>query len=176
MHTMQVVYQVAKHNYIRLVRKLVFIRLHVGLQVSGVYPLTGGRQTRNLAITPVMSANLILESYYIFTEMSNLFSMTNIHAAYIPQAKAWGFDGRSLNFNTQVGDERFRSKIRALRKVKHVVKLLREDGWYEDRMKGSHRQFHHRVKLGAVTVAGKMNADVRRGTLNNILKQAELKP
>ena len=73
MPTMQVVYQVAKHNYIRLVRKLVFIRLHVGLQVSGVYPLTGGRQTRNLAITPVMSANLMPQLYYIFTEMSNLF-------------------------------------------------------------------------------------------------------
>ena len=80
-----------------------------------------------------------------------------------------------LDFNTQVVDERFRSKIRAIRKVKHVVKLLIEDGWYLERTNGSHRQFHHQVKLGTVTVAGKMSADVRRGTLNSILKQAELK-
>ena len=80
-----------------------------------------------------------------------------------------------LDFNIQVVDRRFRSKVRALRKVKHVVKLLREDGWYEARMKGSHRQFHHRVKLGTVTVSGKMSSDVRRGILNSILKQAELK-
>ena len=80
-----------------------------------------------------------------------------------------------LNFNIQVVDERFRSKVRAIWKVKHVVKLLREDGWYEERRKGSHRQFQHRVKSGTVTVAGKMSSDVRRGTLNSILKQAELK-
>ena len=80
-----------------------------------------------------------------------------------------------LNSNTQVVEERSRSKVRAIRKVKDVVKLLQEDGWYLARMKGSHRQFKHQVKLQTVTVPGKMNSDVRRGTLNNILKQAELK-
>ena len=80
-----------------------------------------------------------------------------------------------LDFNIQIVDRRFQSKIRAIRKVKHVVKLLVEDGWSLGRTNGSHRQFHHRVKLGKVTVAGKMSADVRRGTLNSILKQAELK-
>ena len=80
-----------------------------------------------------------------------------------------------LDFNSQAVDRRFRSKVRAIRKVKHVVKLIREDGWYEARMKGSHRQFYHRVKLGTVTVSGKMSSDVRRGILNSILKQAELK-
>ena len=80
-----------------------------------------------------------------------------------------------LDFNTQVVDKRFRSKVRAIRKVKHVVKLLREDGWYVERIRGSHRQFHHRVKLGTVTVSGKMSSDVRRGILNSVLKQAELK-
>ena len=73
MHTMQVVYQVANVYNIRLVIKLIFFCLHVGFQVSGVYPLTGGRQTRNLAITPVMSANLIRESYHISKRLSNLF-------------------------------------------------------------------------------------------------------
>ena len=80
-----------------------------------------------------------------------------------------------LDFNIQVVDRRSRSKVRAIRKVKHVVKLLKEDGWYLERTKGSHRQFKHQVKLGTVTVSGKMSADVRRGTLNSMLKQAELK-
>ena len=80
-----------------------------------------------------------------------------------------------LDFNTQVVDKRFRSKVRAIRKVKHVVKLLMEDGWYVERIRGSHRQFHHQVKLGTVTVSGKMNSHVRRGTLNSTLKQAGLK-
>ena len=80
-----------------------------------------------------------------------------------------------LDFNTEVVDWGFRSKVRALRKVKHVVKFLKEDAWYLKRMNGSHRQFHHRVKLGTVTVSGKMNADVRPGTLKSILRQAELK-
>jgi len=43
-----------------------------------------------------MSANLILSLYHIFRAISNLFSMINPYAVYIPQAKAWGFDGRSL--------------------------------------------------------------------------------
>lgn len=80
-----------------------------------------------------------------------------------------------LDFNTQVVDKRFRSKIKAIRKVKHVVKFLREDEWYEERMKGSHRQFLHPVKLGTVTISGKMSSDVRPGTLKSILKQAGLK-
>ena len=80
-----------------------------------------------------------------------------------------------LDFNTEVVDVRSRSKVRTLRKVKHVVKLLREDGWYVERIRGSHRQFHHQVKLGTVTVPGKMSSDVRRGILNSILRQAGLK-
>ena len=80
-----------------------------------------------------------------------------------------------LNSNIQVVDERSRSKVRAIRKVKDVVKLLKEYRWYLARMKGSHRQFRHQVKLQTVTVPGKMSSDVPRGTLNNILKEAELK-
>jgi len=40
---------------------------------------------------------------------------------------------------------------------------------------GSHRQFKHQTKKGTVTIAGKDNKDVPKGTLNNILKQALLK-
>jgi predicted RNA binding protein YcfA (HicA-like mRNA interferase family) len=60
-------------------------------------------------------------------------------------------------------------------KVKEVIKLLEEDGWYLARTKGSHRQFKHPNKAGAITVAGKLNIDIPRGTLNSILKQAGLK-
>ena len=60
-------------------------------------------------------------------------------------------------------------------KVKEVIKLLEQDGWYLARTKGSHRQFKHPMKAWAVTVAGKESLDVPRGTLNSILKQAGLK-
>jgi predicted RNA binding protein YcfA (HicA-like mRNA interferase family) len=60
-------------------------------------------------------------------------------------------------------------------KVKELIALLEADGWYQVRMQGSHRQFHHPNKPGTVTVAGKPNIDVPPGTLNSVLKQAGLK-
>lgn len=60
-------------------------------------------------------------------------------------------------------------------KVKEVIKLLEDDGWYLARTKGSHRQFKHRTKPGTVTVSGKLSVDIPPGTLNSILKQAGLK-
>ena len=60
-------------------------------------------------------------------------------------------------------------------KVREIIKLLEDDGWYQSRMRGSHRQFKHSFKKGTVTVAGKPNVDIPPGTLNNILKQAGLK-
>lgn len=43
------------------------------------------------------------------------------------------------------------------------------------RQKGSHRQYHHTLKSGTVTVAGKDSVEIPPGTLNSILKQAGLK-
>jgi len=60
-------------------------------------------------------------------------------------------------------------------KVREVITLLEDNGWYLARTKGNHRQFKHPSKRGTVTVAGKPNIDVPPGTLNSILKQAELK-
>jgi predicted RNA binding protein YcfA (HicA-like mRNA interferase family) len=60
-------------------------------------------------------------------------------------------------------------------KVKELIALLVADGWFEARTRGSHRQFHHPVKRGTVTVAGKPSIDVPPGTLNSALKQARLK-
>jgi len=60
-------------------------------------------------------------------------------------------------------------------KYRELVKLIEKNGWYLVRQKGSHRQYHHNDKSGTVTIAGKPNKDVPKGTLNNILKQAKLK-
>ena len=60
-------------------------------------------------------------------------------------------------------------------KVREVIKLLEDDGWYQARMRGSHRQLKHPSKPGIVTVSGKPNIDIPPGTLNNIMKQAGLK-
>jgi len=60
-------------------------------------------------------------------------------------------------------------------KVRDVIKLIEEDGWYLARTKGDHRQYKHRFKTGLVTIAGHLNDDIGKGTLNSILKQAGLK-
>jgi predicted RNA binding protein YcfA (HicA-like mRNA interferase family) len=60
-------------------------------------------------------------------------------------------------------------------KVREVIKLIEEDGWYLARTRGSHRQFKHPIKSGLVTIAGKPSDDLAPGTLNSILKQAQLK-
>lgn len=60
-------------------------------------------------------------------------------------------------------------------KVKDLIELLEADGWVQVRQRGSHRQYHHPVKPGTVTVAGKVNVEVPPGTLSSALKQAGLK-
>jgi len=53
--------------------------------------------------------------------------------------------------------------------------MIESDGWYIVKQRGSHKQFKHQVKKGRVTIAGNMNDDLAPGTLNSILKQADLK-
>lgn len=59
-------------------------------------------------------------------------------------------------------------------KVRDVIKLIESDGWYMVATKGSHRQFKHPVKPGRVTIAGHPADDLAPGTLNSVLKQAQL--
>lgn len=59
-------------------------------------------------------------------------------------------------------------------KVRDVLRLLSEDGWFQIGQKGSHRQFKHAGKLGKVTVSGKASDDVPIGTLKSIFRQAGL--
>jgi len=60
-------------------------------------------------------------------------------------------------------------------KVKEIIKLLENDGWYISRTKGSHRQFKHLTKNGLVTVSGKLSDELAPGTQNSICKQAGYK-
>jgi predicted RNA binding protein YcfA (HicA-like mRNA interferase family) len=60
---------------------------------------------------------------------------------------------------------------------REVIDLLKDDDWYLERTTGSHQQFRHPTKPGTVTVpaGGKLAKDVPPGTLNSILRQADLK-
>jgi predicted RNA binding protein YcfA (HicA-like mRNA interferase family) len=60
-------------------------------------------------------------------------------------------------------------------KVRDVIKMIEADGWYLVVTKGSHRQYKHQRKPGRVTIAGKPSHDLAPGTLNSVLKQAQLK-
>lgn len=60
-------------------------------------------------------------------------------------------------------------------KIRAMLRQLKDDGWYLDRTRGSHRQFKHPSKSGLVTIAGKPSDDLAPGSLNSILKQAGLK-
>ena len=60
-------------------------------------------------------------------------------------------------------------------KVRDVIKIIRGDGWFIVKIKGSHRQFKHSTKPGRVTIAGHPNDDLAPGTLNSIWKQAQIK-
>ena len=60
-------------------------------------------------------------------------------------------------------------------KVRDVIKMIEADGWYLVATKGSHRQYKHSTKLGRVTIAGHLSHDLAPGTLDSIMKQAQLK-
>ena len=59
-------------------------------------------------------------------------------------------------------------------KLRDVVELIEDDGWYLVVTRGSHRQYKHPTKLGRVTLAGHPNDDLAPGTLNSVFKQAQL--
>jgi predicted RNA binding protein YcfA (HicA-like mRNA interferase family) len=60
-------------------------------------------------------------------------------------------------------------------KVSELLRLLTDDGWFQVRQRGSHRQFNHKAKKGTVTLAGKPSDELAPGTMNSIIKQASLK-
>lgn len=62
----------------------------------------------------------------------------------------------------------------AVVKVREIIRELESDGWFQVRYKGSHRQLHHEVKPGTVTVPGALGDDLHRELLGSIVRQAGL--
>jgi len=61
-------------------------------------------------------------------------------------------------------------------KIKDVISIITKDGWFEVRQRGSHKQYKHSVKKGLLTIAcHKMSDELAPGTLDSILKQAQIK-
>jgi predicted RNA binding protein YcfA (HicA-like mRNA interferase family) len=60
-------------------------------------------------------------------------------------------------------------------KVRDVIKMIEQDGWYHARTTGSHRHYYHPTKPGTVTVPGHPGKDMPEGTRNSVMKQAGLK-
>ena len=60
-------------------------------------------------------------------------------------------------------------------KVRDVIRVIEDKGWFLVAIRGSHRQFKHPNKPGRVTIAGKPSDDLAPGTRNSIMKQAGLK-
>ena len=59
--------------------------------------------------------------------------------------------------------------------VRDAIKIVTQDGWFFVRQTGSHRQFHHPIKPGTVTIPGKPSDELRPKTFNTILSQAGLR-
>ena len=56
-----------------------------------------------------------------------------------------------------------------------LLNFIEKDGWFLVRQKGSHKQYRHRFKKGLVTIAAhKQSDEIAPGTLNSILKQAQI--
>ena len=49
-------------------------------------------------------------------------------------------------------------------KIREVIRMIEQDGWFLVRTRGSHRQYHHSTKPGTVTVAGHPGQDLHPKT------------
>ena len=58
------------------------------------------------------------------------------------------------------------------KKVRDVIKMLKDDGWFLAYTKADHRQFKHPTKKGKVTVNKKLPDDLDGDLLDSIIKQA----
>jgi len=60
-------------------------------------------------------------------------------------------------------------------KSSELLKLLKKDGWYKIRQKGSHIIMKHPEKKGTIPMPFHASKEVKKGLLNAILKQANIK-
>lgn len=59
-------------------------------------------------------------------------------------------------------------------KVRDVIRMVEQEGWYRVVTEGSHRQYRHATKPGQVTIHGHPRDDMPQGTLAAIWRQAAL--
>lgn len=59
-------------------------------------------------------------------------------------------------------------------KVRDLIRMVEQDGWYRVVTEGSHRQYKHATKPGRVTINGHLGDDMPKGTLASIKRQAGL--
>lgn len=52
-----------------------------------------------------------------------------------------------------------------------LIKALKDDGWFEHKAVGDHRQFKHPAKKGKVTVPHPVK-DLPKGTVRSVYRQA----
>ncbi len=60
-------------------------------------------------------------------------------------------------------------------KYNELFRLLKKDGWFEVRQKGSHIIMKHPAKSEQLTVPNHSGKEVKKGLLTAILKQANIK-
>ena len=60
-------------------------------------------------------------------------------------------------------------------KYSELFRLLKKEGWYIVRQKGSHVILQHSKKKGQLTVPFHGSKEVKKGLLNAILNRAEIK-
>ena len=78
------------------------------------------------------------------------------------------------NLNSNAVNETVAYNRGLILKVREIIKMIEEDGWYLVVTKGSHRQYKHPEKLGRITIAGHPGDDLAPGTLHSIYKQAKM--
>jgi predicted RNA binding protein YcfA (HicA-like mRNA interferase family) len=60
-------------------------------------------------------------------------------------------------------------------KYNDLFRLLKKNGWFELRQKGSHVIMKHPEKKGTLSVPFHSSKEVKKGLLKKILKQANIK-
>jgi predicted RNA binding protein YcfA (HicA-like mRNA interferase family) len=60
-------------------------------------------------------------------------------------------------------------------KYSELFRILKKDGWYIVRQKGSHVLMQHPEKTGQLSVPYHSGKEVKKGLLRSILKQAGIK-
>ena len=61
-------------------------------------------------------------------------------------------------------------------KYNELYRVLKRNGWYKIRQRGSHIIMQHREKEGKLSIPYHAGKEVKKGLLRYILKQAGIKP